>query len=247
MNTALPSAGWFPDPQQPGQLRYWDGHGWTGHIHPIPAADTLSLTPQVAGRVEPQYDDFGDPVLFRERTHGAAKCDVMVTSKRITAGKRSIAFADVDTLHYDITELLSFGIRSGVSYSISLQGKGIKTVGLTTQSLPLRAQREEASRQYAEILHHLDRHLVDQLVERLATQILAGQDSNIGGLLLTPDGIHWKRQVLPWAEFRSAVEQGREILIFGPQAETIRAKTFVRFPNARILVRLCNAIAQNQR
>jgi hypothetical protein len=27
-------AGWFPDPQMPGQLRYWDGAGWTAHTQP---------------------------------------------------------------------------------------------------------------------------------------------------------------------------------------------------------------------
>ena len=27
-------AGWFPDPQAPGQLRYWDGAGWTAHTQP---------------------------------------------------------------------------------------------------------------------------------------------------------------------------------------------------------------------
>lgn len=32
-------AGWFPDPQAPGQLRYWDGTGWTAHVQPgAPAA-----------------------------------------------------------------------------------------------------------------------------------------------------------------------------------------------------------------
>ncbi len=27
-------AGWYPDPQAPGQLRYWDGAGWTAHVQP---------------------------------------------------------------------------------------------------------------------------------------------------------------------------------------------------------------------
>lgn len=27
-------AGWFSDPQLPGQLRYWDGAGWTAHTQP---------------------------------------------------------------------------------------------------------------------------------------------------------------------------------------------------------------------
>ena len=27
-------AGWYPDPQAPQQLRYWDGAGWTAHVQP---------------------------------------------------------------------------------------------------------------------------------------------------------------------------------------------------------------------
>lgn len=30
----MPDAGWYPDPQGPGMLRYWDGRAWTGHQVP---------------------------------------------------------------------------------------------------------------------------------------------------------------------------------------------------------------------
>ena len=27
-----PPADWYPDPQQPARLRYWDGAAWTGYL-----------------------------------------------------------------------------------------------------------------------------------------------------------------------------------------------------------------------
>src|SRR6202012_717411 len=34
---AGPPAGWYADPQVPGQLRYWDGATWTAHTAPAAA------------------------------------------------------------------------------------------------------------------------------------------------------------------------------------------------------------------
>ena len=33
-------AGWYPDPENPGQLRYWDGARWTEDRTPVPSAQT---------------------------------------------------------------------------------------------------------------------------------------------------------------------------------------------------------------
>lgn len=45
--TARQSSGWFPNPEQPGSLRYWDGERWTNHLAPAapaPAKDTSTWT-----------------------------------------------------------------------------------------------------------------------------------------------------------------------------------------------------------
>lgn len=33
-----PPPQWFPDPQNPAQMRYWDGAAWTAHVQPNPQA-----------------------------------------------------------------------------------------------------------------------------------------------------------------------------------------------------------------
>ncbi|WP_243695297.1 DUF2510 domain-containing protein [Agromyces protaetiae] len=35
-------AAWYPDPEDPTQLRWWDGSAWTNHLHPAPAAAPMN-------------------------------------------------------------------------------------------------------------------------------------------------------------------------------------------------------------
>ncbi len=53
---ALPPAGWYPDPQQPSLLRWWDGTNWT-HDQVDPRVPTFSSTPGA-----PWSTDVTDPI-----------------------------------------------------------------------------------------------------------------------------------------------------------------------------------------
>lgn len=45
----LPPAGWYPDPDVPGQQRYWDGVRWSEHTAPV-APPTSPQWPDAASR-----------------------------------------------------------------------------------------------------------------------------------------------------------------------------------------------------
>lgn len=49
MTTPSTPAGWYPDPEQAGHLRYWDGAAWTEHRSPLPDAPA----PEVQTPAEP--------------------------------------------------------------------------------------------------------------------------------------------------------------------------------------------------
>lgn len=46
----LPPANWYPDPEVPGQQRYWDGTQWTEHRAP------LAGSPAVSGQQQAGWD-----------------------------------------------------------------------------------------------------------------------------------------------------------------------------------------------
>ena len=61
-------AGWYPDPEQAGQQRYWDGQQWTEHRAPLEGGGVQQ--PAWGGQQQQQGWSAGQPV------HGAVAGDV---------------------------------------------------------------------------------------------------------------------------------------------------------------------------
>ena len=57
MSEETPKADWYPDPDEAGQLRYWDGTTWTAHVAPGAAAQPASdPTANSAQGITPESD-----------------------------------------------------------------------------------------------------------------------------------------------------------------------------------------------
>jgi len=68
-----PPAGWYPDPSDSGQQRYWDGRGWTRRVEPDPAELQAPPSPG-ARRGESRRD--GSPVTTGPERAGRARSRV---------------------------------------------------------------------------------------------------------------------------------------------------------------------------
>ena len=57
------AAGWYSDPDDSSQLRYWDGSQWTEHRHPREASPAAAAKPQLGDTKLPTlWEGFGKPL-----------------------------------------------------------------------------------------------------------------------------------------------------------------------------------------
>ncbi len=65
-----PAAAWYPDPQSPGRVRWWDGTRWTEHVS-VPATP-VQLQPAAIERAVPQIAEADAALAAADTDHAAA-------------------------------------------------------------------------------------------------------------------------------------------------------------------------------
>ncbi|WP_066516959.1 DUF2510 domain-containing protein [Curtobacterium ammoniigenes] len=61
--SSVPGAGWYPDPQNPAQQRWWNGTTWTNDLHgAVAPSPTPAAAPLWASQADHQWVSTGGPV-----------------------------------------------------------------------------------------------------------------------------------------------------------------------------------------
>ncbi|MEK4240387.1 DUF2510 domain-containing protein [Janibacter sp. FSL W8-0316] len=69
------AAGWYQDPEQQGQIRYWDGHGWTEHRQATPEGFGVGQPGPDASGTGTRQDTVGDTSEVDEATRVRPSAD----------------------------------------------------------------------------------------------------------------------------------------------------------------------------
>jgi hypothetical protein len=126
-----PAANWYPDPQDPNQLRYWDGSQWTEHRPPRqPAAAEPPVQASAPAQPEP-----------------AVAAQAPSKSKVPLFGARGVARQQAEELEHLRAEMQRLGVLDAVE--------------LRREADELRSQIEAMRRDYAEQKAVLDSELAD--------------------------------------------------------------------------------------
>lgn len=197
-------AGWYADPEQPGQQRYWDGTGWTEHVHVPPLFDGVVPI----------------PIGLRGKEQR-----LLVTNDELVWGDLHIAWDQVSWF----TQQVIVQRGAEVEYTIRLVHGGVETAIVFGHGFK---PDHTSRRAYPIIIDQLRRTLGERVINALLDMMEHGETIRTAGLVFSPDGFgqEEKGELIPWREFAGLEVNSYQ----GIWLRLFRAKGAKRKPAARV-------------
>jgi hypothetical protein len=194
------SEGWYPDPEEPGSLRWWDGTNWTEHRHRPPTEEAAS---EASGGARVQV----------AAGKGLRK-EIALGDQWISFDGETFAFAEIDTVHWTAVQSRLNGAYMGVSYMVRVRAgdrKGEAVMDTGSHN----ARIDEFSDAYSGIVSDLDALVCPRLASDMATRMRAGQTVTLGPagarVELSAPGFRLKKplsKVVPWDQVAGTEMEG---------------------------------------
>ena len=185
------AAGWYPDPEDAASLRWRDGNAWTEHRHPAHGAPAPE-----------------EEVLLRYQMDDKERSEVTLTFERITFGRDSFAYAEIDSVEWLVTRSQKGG---GTYFTLEVRAGGRKRA-FTLVATRTNTKQAEYADVFGAITDALDRLVCPRLAQTMAARLRAGETITLGGALnkveLTGAGFRQKRrgaELVTWDRVAGAV------------------------------------------
>ena len=172
-----PPAGWYPDTQQRGQQRYWDGTQWTEHVHIPPLFDAQLA--QGFTTIRTKYKQ------------------MVITHEELVWGDQRIRWDEVTWFTQLTTQMSGFDVEYQVTFQC---GDRVEPVvfGARVKRDPI------GTRAYEIIIDQLRRTIGARVYAGVMEMVDRGEPVRLGGLVLSPQGFAQEDkgdEVQPWTTY----------------------------------------------